>query len=82
MNIKAVIAAAIGAIRPLIPFIGPGAQGTVERAAQIPRTQVDQMCQGMSAEDKVEAYRLAQVMADAISDFVVFTASRGAIEAD
>ncbi len=72
----------IDMIRPMVQIFGGNARGVVERWATIPAKDRQKLYVGMSAEDQAEADRLARVMADAISDFTVFVASRGAVEAD
>lgn len=66
----------------MIPFIGASAHDTSERMVTIPQNDIRNMCKDMSEEDKNEAVRLGHVMADSISDFLVFVASRGKINAD
>lgn len=84
MNPKQLLDVVIALAMPLVPILGDNAQGAVQRAVTIPRKQVEKACRarGMSAEETEEAIRLAVVMADAISDFAVFVASKGEIDPD
>lgn len=72
----------INVIKPFLPLGADAAHKSVERAVTIPKKDFEKLCSGMSAEDAHEAARLQSVFADAASDFTVFVASRGAIEAD
>lgn len=76
------LAALIGVIKPFLPLGADAAHQAVERWVTIPKTQRERLYTGMDAEDKAEAERLQRVMADAVSDYTVFVASRGAIPAD
>lgn len=72
----------IALVKPFIGLGGNAAHSFVERAVTPPKKDMEQLCSGMSAEDKAEAIRLRNVFADAASDFSVFVASRGTIDAD
>jgi len=72
----------INMARPFILLGEKPAHSGTQRALTLPEKDLDKLCTGMSAEDKAEAKRLRDVYADAGSDFVVFVASRGVIDAD
>jgi hypothetical protein len=61
---------------------GPQALVSVERAVTLPAKTMERLCAGMSGEDKAEAKKLFALAADAMSDALVFLASRGAINPD
>ena len=76
------IADLINLIKPFLPLGADAAHKSVERVLTIPKKDFDKLCAGMNVEDAYEAARLQTVFTDAASDFAVFVASRGAIEAD
>lgn len=82
MNLTNVLEQVIAILKVAIPLLGKNVQDATERAFTLPEKDVNELCKGMSEEDKAEAIRLARVAADGVSDFVVFVASRGQIEAD
>lgn len=81
-NVNDLISILVNLIKPLIPLIGDNALSVTERAATLPEKDIRKMCTGMAEADVVEAVRLGRKMADSISDFSVFVASRGTIKPD
>ena len=82
MNLLTLLQPIIELARPFIPLGAKAAHAGVQRALTIPQRDLDRLTSGMNAEDKAEALRLRNVMADANADFVLFVASRGVIDAD
>lgn len=65
----------------LAPGVSPHA--SAERLFTfIPQKEREKLYSGMSEDDKVEGERLFRVAVDGLSDWAVFVASRGEIEAD
>lgn len=73
---------ALGLARDEIRKHGPKALSGTERALTIPQKDMNRICQGMNPEDQAEARRLFVKAADAMSDALVFAASRGEIDPD
>jgi hypothetical protein len=69
-------------VRPLLALAGSNINSAAERAITIPKAQRQSLYSGMSPEDIEEAERLYRIHADATADFLVFTASRGAVDPD
>lgn len=82
MKLTNIIEQVVAILKIAIPLFGKNAQDATERAFTLPEKDVNELCKGMTEEDKAEALRLARVAADSVSDFVVFVASRGEIDAD
>lgn len=82
IDIKGLLSSLIGMLLPLIPFVGSKGLSVAERAATIPEKDVRALCQGMTEEEKVKAVALGRKMADAVSDFAVYVASRGKVQPD
>lgn len=82
MNATLIFNLALGLARDEIRKNGPKALSATERALTIPQKDMDKICKGMSPEDQAEARRLFVKAADAMSDALVFTASRGEIDPD
>lgn len=61
---------------------GQTALTTTERMFTIPAKDVAKLTQGMGQADAQEARRLLAVAADAMSDALVFLASRGQVDPD
>jgi len=68
--------------KALLPLGGKYAQDFSQRALTIPKKDIEKLMAGASKEDIAEAIRLRDISADANSDFVVFVASKGAVDAD
>lgn len=82
MNLSNFLKQIIALIIAMLPFLGEGAHAVVERGTTVPQKDIDKYMTGASDEDKAEAVRLGRAMADSISDFTVFVASKGKIPAD
>lgn len=74
--------AIISLIKNFLPMGAEFAHKAVEGWLTIPKVQRDKLYKGMSADDVAEAEQLRKRFTDAGSDYAVFVASRGAIEAD
>lgn len=69
--------------KALLPTMGGArALDATERAATVPERDVRKMCAGMDEPKVDRAVGLWRRAADAISDAVVYTASRGSVEPD
>lgn len=82
MNFSSLIQSIIAMAKPMLGIFGEKAHSVVERWATIPAKDRSKLYVGLSAEEQAEADRLMRVMADAISDFAVYVASRGDVAAD
>lgn len=83
MNIQLLVASLIAQAKILVPVLGgQKALDLTERAATVPEKDIRKMCAGMDEDKTKRAIGLWRDVGDAISDAVVFTASRGAIEPD
>lgn len=69
-------------IAPLLGVAGVNAHSVAERVITVPKRERLKLYQGMSEEDIEEAEALYRKHADATSDWLVYVASRGEIEAD
>lgn len=72
----------INSIRPFLALGGDQAHSAVDRLVTIPKKDRMKLYAGMSVEDTHHAEELWEKVADPISDYLVFVASRGAIEED
>jgi peptide subunit release factor 1 (eRF1) len=79
-NLNSIIATA----RLALSTVPAQAHAFVERALTIPKSQRDKLysASGLDATDREEADVLYRKVADAASDWVVFVASKGTIDAD
>jgi hypothetical protein len=79
-NLNSIIATA----RLALATVPDKAHAFVERALTIPKSQRDKLysASGLDAADREEADVLYRKVADAASDWVVFVASKGTIDAD
>lgn len=82
MNLNTLLKQIVALIGPLLPFLGQGALEVVERGATVPQADIKKLMKGASPEDTAKAIELGRIMADAVSDFAVFVASKGQIEPD
>ena len=84
MNATLLFDLALGIARAEIRKNGPKALEATERALTIPQKDVDRYAKQlkMSDEDKKTLRLLLVKMADAMSDALVFAASRGEIDPD
>jgi hypothetical protein len=69
-------------IQNLAPAGSTAVNQAVQNAVTIPQAQIDALCRGMSADDTIEARRLARVASDAVADLIVHVGSRGLVDAD
>lgn len=76
------LTALINLAKAYAPILGSQAHAPVERAFTVPEKEIRKAMGSASKEDQDEAVRLGRVFADAGSDFAVFLASKGAIDAD
>jgi len=72
----------LGLAAPFIPLGAVHVHKIVQGWFTVPKDQRSKLFSGMSGADKAEAERLQVVAADAMSDYVVFVASRGKIDPD
>lgn len=72
----------INIIKPFAAAFGEKAHDAAERAVTVPQKERQELYVGMSAEDIAKAEDYYRTHTDALSDYVVFVASRGAIDAD
>ena len=74
----------IATARLALSTVPAQAHAFVERAFTVPKSQRDKLysASGLDATDRVEADALYRKFADAASDWVVFVASKGTIDAD
>ena len=82
MNATLIFNLALGLAKDEIRKHGPKALEATERAFTVPQKDMNRICQGMSPADQAEARRLFVKAADAMSDALVFVASRGEIDPD
>ena len=82
MNANLIFELALGLARNEIRRNGKNALSATERAFTLSQKDLDKITKGMSDEDRRTARNLTVKAADAMSDAVVFLASRGEIDPD
>ncbi len=82
MNANLIFDLALGLARNEIRRNGPKALEATERALTLSQKDLNKLTKGMSTEDAAKARALTVKAADALSDALVFLASRGAIDPD
>jgi hypothetical protein len=69
-------------IKPLLQFAGPNINDAAQRAVTIPKAQRTALYSGLNEEEIAKAEELYTIHADATADFLVYVASRGAVDPD
>jgi hypothetical protein len=82
MNFSSLIQSVIAMAKPMLGIFGAQSHSVIERWVTIPAKDRAKLYVGLSMDEQAEADRLMRVMADAISDFTVYVASRGEVGAD
>lgn len=79
---KSIFQTIINTIKPFLPLGADQAHSVVERLVTIPRKDRMKLYAGMGPEEVLHAEGLWEPIADQLSDYLVYVASRGAIEED
>lgn len=72
----------ISIIKPFLPLGSTNAHEAVERWLTPPKSSRESLYKGLTDEEKKHADELLRTATDAVSDYTVYVASRGSIDAD